>query len=170
MFYGERQTEALTVSEKLWFVSSACGLLQALIGRLAGDVFIDADKVGYAVIATTGGNFANRSIAATEHFFGLVDACAVEVLFKGHARYATKAARKITVTHAKTTRKLLFIHILGIVVANIDHRIVNQCRCLVVWRFFVGRGVASQNLHQKLHDFELNCHLGSIFMPLVFAN
>ena len=41
MFYGERQTEALTVSEKLWFVSSACGLLQALIGRLAGDVFIE---------------------------------------------------------------------------------------------------------------------------------
>ena len=134
-------------------------LPQALIGRFARDGFVNADEIRNAIVSATRGDLADRCTAAAEHFFGLIDARAVEVLLKGHSRYATKATRKITVAHAKTACQLSLIHILGIVVAHVNHCVVNECGGLGVRCFFLGGGVAAQNFDQKLHNFEFNCHL-----------
>ena len=154
----------------LLFFLPAYSLLQALIRRFACDAFINADKVRNAVISTTGRCLADRYAAAAEQLFCLIDAHTVEILLKGHARYAAKAARKITVAHSKTARQFTLIHILGVVIAHKDHRIINEGCRLVVRRFFVSRGVTAQDLDQKLHDFELCCHARGVLFPLVLPN
>ncbi len=134
-------------------------MLQTLIGRFTCDTFVNADKVRNTVISASCGDLADRCAPTAEHFFRLIDARAVEVLLKGHTRYSFKAARKITVTHTKAFGKLALVHILGVVVANVDHRVINERRRLIMRRFFVCRGVAAQDLDQELHNFELGCHL-----------
>ena len=134
-------------------------MLQALVGRFARDAFVNADKVRNAVISAPCGNLADRCAPTAEHLFRLIDARAVEVLLKGHTRYSFKAARKITVTHTKAFGKLALVHILGVVVANVDHRVINERRRLIVRCFFIGGGVAAQDLDQELHNFKLGCHL-----------
>ena len=107
-----------------------------MVGRFAGNAFVDVNEVRDAVISAPGGYLTDRCIIAAEQFFCLVDAYAVEILLKCGAGYALEAARKITVAHTKAFCQFALVHILGIVVANVDHCVVNEGCCLIVRDLF----------------------------------
>ena len=91
MLKVEKKKKARGILKSGAFWCFGTGLAQTLVGRFACYGFVNTDEIGDAVISTARGDLADRSISAAEHFFCLIDACSVEILFEGHARYAAKA-------------------------------------------------------------------------------